>query len=152
MVDSCLHCKFRNGAWRPRAAFQDRVLSFEDRIIYIDGEVEIPFLINKHLLLCWCNQYNSSVLMHVWKYYSESHTLYFETYMSLLHTILRKKPWQPWNLIHDNIESHTQLWQGIISSGMLFLSYVNCCNSPGGQTQSLTPVTERYDVNSQARQ
>ena len=25
MVDSCLHCKFRNGAWRPRAAFQDRV-------------------------------------------------------------------------------------------------------------------------------
>ena len=21
MVDSCLHCKFRNGAWRPRAAF-----------------------------------------------------------------------------------------------------------------------------------
>ena len=36
MVDSCLHCKFRNGAWRPRAAFQDRVLSFEDRIIYID--------------------------------------------------------------------------------------------------------------------
>ena len=36
MVDSCLHRKFRNGAWRPRAAFQDRVLSFEDRIIYID--------------------------------------------------------------------------------------------------------------------
>ena len=35
MVDSCLHCTFRNGAWRPRAAFQDRVLSFEDRIIYI---------------------------------------------------------------------------------------------------------------------
>ena len=33
---SCLHRKFRNGAWRPRAAFQDRVLSFEDRIIYID--------------------------------------------------------------------------------------------------------------------
>ena len=28
------YCKFRNGAWRPRAAFQDRVLSFEDRIIY----------------------------------------------------------------------------------------------------------------------
>ena len=36
MVDSCLHRKFRNGAWRPRAAFKDRVLSFEDRIIYID--------------------------------------------------------------------------------------------------------------------
>ena len=36
MVDSCLRCKFCNGAWRPRAAFQDRVLSFEDRIIYID--------------------------------------------------------------------------------------------------------------------
>ena len=36
MVDSCLHCKFRNGAWRPRAAFQDRLLSFEYRIIYID--------------------------------------------------------------------------------------------------------------------
>ena len=36
MVDSCLHCKFRNSAWLPRAAFQDRVLSFEDRIIYIN--------------------------------------------------------------------------------------------------------------------
>ena len=35
-VDSCLHCKFCNGAWRPRAAFQDSVLPFEDRIIYID--------------------------------------------------------------------------------------------------------------------
>ena len=40
MVDSCLHCKFRNGAWRPRVAFQDRVLSFEDRIIYIDGQYD----------------------------------------------------------------------------------------------------------------
>ena len=29
-VDSCLHCKFRNGAWRPRAAFHDSVLRFED--------------------------------------------------------------------------------------------------------------------------
>ena len=42
MVDSCLHCKFRNGAWRPRAAFQDRVLSFEDRIIYINCIVCLP--------------------------------------------------------------------------------------------------------------
>ena len=25
-VDSCLHCTFRNGAWRPRAAFHDSVL------------------------------------------------------------------------------------------------------------------------------
>ena len=41
MVDSCLHCKFRNGAWRPRAAFQDRVLSFEDRIIYIDTTIQV---------------------------------------------------------------------------------------------------------------
>ena len=41
MVDSCLHCKFRNGAWRPRAAFQDKVLSFEDRIIYIDIDVTL---------------------------------------------------------------------------------------------------------------
>ena len=39
MVDSCLHCKFRNGAWCPRAAFQDRVLSFEDQIIYIDTTI-----------------------------------------------------------------------------------------------------------------
>ena len=45
MVDSCLHCKFRNGAWRPRTAFQDRVLSFEDRIIYIhiDNAANIIF-------------------------------------------------------------------------------------------------------------
>ena len=35
-VDSCLHCKFRNGAWRTRAAFQDSVLTFEDWIIYKD--------------------------------------------------------------------------------------------------------------------
>ena len=46
MVDSCLHCKFRNGAWRPRAAFQDRVLSFEDRIIYID---HVIIVLNKPL-------------------------------------------------------------------------------------------------------
>ena len=35
-VDSCLHCKFRNGAWRTRAAFQDSALTFEDWIIYKD--------------------------------------------------------------------------------------------------------------------
>ena len=35
-VDSCLHCKFRNGAWRPRAAFQDSEFPNEDRIIDID--------------------------------------------------------------------------------------------------------------------
>ena len=35
-VDSCLHCKFRNGAWRPRAAFQDSESPNEDRIIDID--------------------------------------------------------------------------------------------------------------------
>ena len=29
-VDSCLHCKFRNGAWRPRAVFQVSVLLPED--------------------------------------------------------------------------------------------------------------------------
>ena len=29
-VDSCLHCKFRNGAFRRRAAFHDSVLRFED--------------------------------------------------------------------------------------------------------------------------
>ena len=46
MVDSCLHCKFRNGAWRPRAAFQDRVLSFEDRIIYIDSYIETSQLLH----------------------------------------------------------------------------------------------------------
>ena len=36
-VDSCLHCKFRNGAWRPRAAFQDSESPKEDRIIDIDA-------------------------------------------------------------------------------------------------------------------
>ena len=35
-VDSCLHCKFRNRAWRPRAAFQDSVVRFENAIIYKD--------------------------------------------------------------------------------------------------------------------
>ena len=35
-VDSCLQCKFRNGAWRPRAAFRDSVVTFENAIIYID--------------------------------------------------------------------------------------------------------------------
>ena len=35
-ADSCLHCKFRNGAWRPRAAFQDSEFPNEDRIIDID--------------------------------------------------------------------------------------------------------------------
>ena len=51
MVDSCLHCKFCNGAWRPRAAFQDRVLSFEDRIIYIEVKtVSNERLVNKFVL------------------------------------------------------------------------------------------------------
>ena len=38
-VDSCLHCKFRNGAWRPRAAFQDSECPNEDRIIDIDYKI-----------------------------------------------------------------------------------------------------------------
>ena len=49
MVDSCLHCTFRNGAWRPRAAFQDRVLSFEDRIIYRYDMVD--FILSNFMLL-----------------------------------------------------------------------------------------------------
>ena len=42
-VDSCLHCKFRNGAWRPRAAFQDSEFPNEDRIIDIDGYGEAKY-------------------------------------------------------------------------------------------------------------
>ena len=34
--DSCLHCKFRNGEWRPRATFRDSVVTFDNAIIYID--------------------------------------------------------------------------------------------------------------------
>ena len=40
-VDNCLHCKFRNGAWRPRAAFQDSEFPNEDRIIDIDYMVSV---------------------------------------------------------------------------------------------------------------
>ena len=35
-VNGCFHCKFRNGAWRPRADCRDSVVTFENRIIYID--------------------------------------------------------------------------------------------------------------------
>ena len=40
-VGSWLHCKFRNGAWRPRAAFQDSEFPNEDRIIDIDGLISL---------------------------------------------------------------------------------------------------------------
>ena len=58
MVDSCLHCKFRNGAWRPCAAFQDRVLSFEDRIIYIDHGTYYMHWSNQTI------QYHATYYMH----------------------------------------------------------------------------------------
>ena len=70
MVDSCLHCKFRNGAWRPRAAFQDRVLSFEDRIICIDVYACSPvvkcdlfkaFCCNMYCSHLWCDYKNNTL-------------------------------------------------------------------------------------------
>ena len=65
MVDSCLHCKFRYGAWRPRADFQDRVLSFEDRNIYIDGCIIVLFVQSMIRVLCSDSVYFQMHIMRV---------------------------------------------------------------------------------------
>ena len=36
-VNISLHCKFRSGAWRHRAGFQESLVTFENAIIYIDS-------------------------------------------------------------------------------------------------------------------
>ena len=60
-VDSCLHCKFRNGAWRPRAAFQDSEFPNEDRIIDIDYSTIVAninsFVLTEKIPMCVCTRW-----------------------------------------------------------------------------------------------
>ena len=86
MVDSCIHCKFHNGAWRTRAAFQDRVLWIEDRIIYIDE-----------------HNFYSSVL-----FYSDDFTTILSQFVSYSHSCTRL--YSNDYMFYTNIDNHVILF------------------------------------------
>ena len=46
-VNISLHCKFRSGAWRHRADFQDSLMTFENAIIYKDTETDIDYFFSR---------------------------------------------------------------------------------------------------------